>query len=455
MTPVAIVGGGITGLTAAFYLHQAHIPVTLYEASPRAGGMIQTTNHDGFLVEHGPNTILESAKEVSALVRDLGLKARCLYPAVGMQARYVARDGRTLRLPQSALAAVRTPLLSLRAKMRVLGEPFVPRAILEDETLSAFVTRRLGSELLDYLVDPFVGGVYAGDPDRLSVTHAFPKLYELEQKYGSLIKAAIFGARTRRKRETASKVGAPMLTFDAGLGVLVEALQSKLGSSVHLQSVVTGVRRHGSGWTIETPAGVSRSHSAVLLCTPAHRVTGLNIGSWPRQDLQSLREIYYPPLARIAVAFRRDQIAHALDGFGVLIPSRERMKTLGILFSSSLFPNRAPAGYALLTAYLGGSRGRDVVNTPDADLIGLALTDMRKLLGVSGCPVFEDIVRIPLSIPQYNVGYGAARDTIDALEVRTPGVFLASSYRGGISVADCIVSGRAASEKVLRYLADV
>jgi protoporphyrinogen/coproporphyrinogen III oxidase len=454
MTPVAIVGGGITGLTAAFYLQRQNIPVTLYESSSRTGGMIQTMSRDGFLVEHGPNTILESAPEVSALVSDLKLKSRCLYPAPGMSARYVVRDGRMLRLPQSALAAVRTPLLSLPAKIRILGEPFVPRGILEDESLSAFVKRRLGPELLDYLIDPFVGGVYAGDPDRLSVTHAFPKLHALEQTYGSLIKGSILGARARRKRGALSKVSAPMFTFDAGLGVIVEALQAHLGAAVNLQSVVTAVKRDGRGWTVKTSAGAARRHSAVLLCAPAYRVAGINIDGMPQPDLAPLREIYYPPVARVAVGFRRDRISHALDGFGVLIPNKERMNTLGILFSSSLFPNRAPAGCALLTAYLGGSRGRDVVNTSDAGLIELALTDMRKLLGASGPPVFEDVVRIPRSIPQYNVGYGGVKDTIGRLEAQAPGVFIASSYRHGISVADCIVGGRAASEKVLQYIAD-
>jgi protoporphyrinogen oxidase len=453
MTPVAIVGAGITGLTAAFYMQRQNIPVTLYESSSRAGGMIQSVRRGGFVIERGPNTILESAEEVSALITDLALKSRCLYPAPEMSARYMVRDGRMLRLPQSALAALRTPLLSFRAKIRVLGEPFVRRGILEDEPLSAFVTRRLGSEPLEYLIDPFVGGVYAGDPDCLSVTHAFPKLHALEQTYGSLIKGALLGARARRRRGAVSKAAAPMLTFDAGLTVLVEALQARLDGAVHLDSAVAGVRRDESGWTIETSAGASRKHSAVLLCAPAYRVAGLNINIRGWQDLASLREIYYPSIARVAVGFRRDQIAHALDGFGVLIPRKERMNTLGILFSSSLFPNRAPDGYSMLTAYLGGSRGRDVVNTTDAGLIELALTDMRKLVGASGCPVFEDVVRIPRSIPQYNVGYGAVKDTIGRLEAQAPGVFLAGSYRAGISVADCIVGGKAAAEKVLQYIA--
>lgn len=453
MTPVAIVGGGITGLTAAFYLRRANVPVTLYESSSRTGGMIQTIRRDGFLVEHGPNTILESGPEVPALVGDLGLKSRCLYPAAGMKARYVVRNGRAVRLPHSALGALRTPLLSLQAKVRVLGEPFVRRGILEDEPLSSFVTRRLGLELLDYVVDPFVGGVYAGDPDRLSVAHAFPKLHELERRYGSLIKGAILGARGRRKRVTAPKTRAAMLTFDDGLAVLAEALQSRLGSAVLLNSIVTDVRRDESGWTIETSAGVSRKHPAVLLCAPAHRVAEMNVGNGARQVLAALGTIDYPPIARVAVAFRRDRIAHALDGFGALIPRKERMNTLGIQFTSSLFPNRAPGGYALMTAYLGGSRGRDVVSATDSGLIELALIDIRKLLGVRGCPVFEDVVRIPLSIPQYNVGYGAVKDAIGKLEAQSPGVFVAGSYRDGISVANCIAGGKAASQKALRYIA--
>ena len=452
MTTVAIVGGGITGLTAAFYLQRSNIPVTVYESSARTGGMIRTVRRDGFLTEHGPNTILESAPEVSALVRDLNLQSRCLYPAASMKRRYVVRDGRTLPLPQSALAAVRTPLLSLQAKMRVLGEPFVRRGMLEDESLAAFVTRRLGAELLDYVIDPFVGGVYAGDPDRLSVAHAFPKLHELERTYGSLIKGSILGARARRKRATVPKAKAPMLTFDAGLTVLVDALQSQLEAAIQLDSVVTGVRRDGDGWTIEKSSGVSRKHSAVLLCAPAHRVAEMNIDSGAPRELASLRRLDYPPIARVAVAFRRDRITHALDGFGVLIPRKERMNTLGILFSSSVFPNRAPEGYALLTAYLGGSRGRGVLETTDDRLIEMALTDMRKILGVSESPVFEDVVRIPRSIPQYNVGYGEVKNAIVKFEAKAPGIFIASSYRGGISVSDCIAGGNAATEKVRGYV---
>ncbi len=451
MTPVAIVGAGIAGLTAAFYLQRSNIPVTLYESAPRAGGMIQTTGRDGFLVERGPNTILESAPEVSSLVSDLGLKSRCLYPAPGMKARYVVRDGRCVRLPQSALDALRTPLLSLQAKLRVLGEPFIARGVSADEPLSLFVRRRLGAEMLDYLIDPFVGGVYAGDPDRLSVAHAFPKLHALEQTYGSLIKGSILGARARKKRAAGSKIGAAMLSFDSGLGALVEALSARLAPAIHLQSAVTGVRRDGAAWTIETSAGERHKHPAVLLCAPAHRVAAIAIDDIPQPDLAPLREVHYPAIARVALAFPRDRVAHALDGFGVLIPRKEQMHALGILFSSSLFPNRAPEGYALLTAYLGGSRGRGIVDTADAGLVEYALADMRKLLGVSGRPVFEDVARIPLAIPQYNVGYGKVKDAIAGIEARAPGVFIAGSYRNGISVADCIVGGKAASRRVLQY----
>jgi protoporphyrinogen/coproporphyrinogen III oxidase len=452
MTNVAIVGGGITGLTAAFYLQRHHIPVTLYEASPRTGGMIQTTIRDGFLAENGPNTILESAPEIPALVEELGLNSRRLYPAPGSKARYVVRDGRMVRLPQSAMTAIRTPLLSMWAKLRILREPFVPKQVLEDESLAAFVQRRLGKEVLDYCIDPFVGGVYAGDPGRLSVTHAFPKLHALEQTYGSLIGGTILGARARKKRRGGSKTSSPMLTFDRGLGVLVETLQARLGDAVRLQSAVTGVKRQGAGWSVETSTGGSQEHSAVLLCMPAHRVAGMKLDDVQTPDLTPLREVYYPPIARVALAFPKNRIAHALDGFGVLIPSKERMNTLGILFTSSLFPNRAPQGYAVLTAFLGGSRGPDVVNSSDTGLVELALADMRKLAGVSGAPVFEDVVRVPLAIPQYNVGYCQVKSAIERIEAQATGVFVAGSFRNGISVADCIVSGKAASEKVHQYV---
>jgi oxygen-dependent protoporphyrinogen oxidase len=448
---VAIIGAGITGLTAAFYLQKQNIPVTVYESSSRVGGAIQTSSRDGFLVENGPNTILESAPEVSALVTDLDLKSRCVYPPASMKARYIVREGKAVRLPHSLLSAAATPLLTVGAKLRVLGEPFISRGDAGDETLASFVTRRLGAEFLDYLIDPFVGGVYAGDPGRLSVRHAFPKLHALEQTYGSLIKGTILGARSRKKRGP-SKASAPMLSFDNGLGVLTGALQARLGCAVHVETAVTAINRNHSGWVLDVSSGDREMHSAVVVSAPAHRLAGMGIEGMQQQDLNRLQEIYYPPIARVALGFRRHQIAHALDGFGVLVPKKEGMNTLGILFSSSLFANRAPADSVLLTAFMGGSRGGQVVERRDSTLVSLALADACKLFGVSGQPVFEDVLRIPLSIPQYNVGYETVPPVLDEIEKRAPGVFIASSYRHGISVADCIVGGKSAAEKVARYV---
>lgn len=451
MTSVAIVGAGITGLTAAYYLRKSGIPVAVYEASDHVGGMIQTLRADGYIAEHGPNTILQTSQAVSALIRDLGLTSRCLYAPPGMR-RFVVRGGITMALPDSLLSAARTPLLSPRGKMRVLFEPFVSRGDTEEESLSCFVKRRLGSELLDYIIDPFVGGVYAGDPERLSVRHAFPKLHALERRYGSLIGGAIRGARGRRG--TVSSSSAPMVSFDGGLAVLVETLQSALGDSLRLRSGVQAVTAEGRQWRVATDTR-THQHSAVLLCAPAHRVARMELGSRRWEDLNALRSVYYPPVARVALGFRRDQIAHPLDGFGVLIPRRESLHSLGILFSSSMFPNRAPEGHALLTAYLGGSRRSGVLDCTDSGLLDLAATDMRKLLGVSGAPVFQNVVRIADAIPQYNVGYGAVKAAIDRLEAALPGVFVAGNYRDGISVADCIKSGAGAGEKLLQYLPHV
>jgi len=451
MNSVAIVGGGITGLTAAYHLHQKNIPVTVYESSARAGGMIQTLESAGFLAEQGPNTILETNASVSELVCHLGLTSRRMYPSPGAEARYVVRDGKPVRLPESAMEAVRTPLLSTRAKVRVLGDLFIGRGSEPDETLSSFVTRRLGCELLDYLIDPFVGGVYAGDPDRLSVHHAFPKLEALEHRYRSLIGGTVLGARERRKRHEVSRTKARMLTFDRGLGVLVSALQSSLGDCIQLETAVTGIWRRRPGWRVDTAAGTTE-HSAVILCAPAHQVARLYMENGAKEEQDVLREVYYPPLARVALGFRSEQITHALDGFGILIPQKENMHCLGILFSSSMFPNRAPAGHALLTAYIGGSRHGEMVHTTDDNLVEMVLADLETVLGVSGAPVFQNVIRIIRSIPQYNVGYGEVKDTINRMEAESPGLFIAGNYRDGVSVADCIQGGVGACGKAMDYL---
>src|SRR5215468_11047595 len=268
MNPVAIIGAGITGLTAAFYLKRKGIPVTVYESSGRVGGVIQSLRQDGYLAEFGPNTLLETSPKISQLIRDAGLESRRLDPDPKVEARYVVRYKRPISMPGSPLGFFTTSLFSLKAKLAVLREPFVPaRRDGQEESIAEFVIRRLGQEFLDHAIDALVAGVYAGDPYKLSVPQAFPKLAQLEQRYGSMIKGQILGARERKKRGEVAKDRAPKFSFDQGLEVLTETLAAQLGESVRLNTRVTRAKQTPGGWTLELQeAGetVRAEHSAII-----------------------------------------------------------------------------------------------------------------------------------------------------------------------------------------------
>lgn len=458
MTPVAVIGGGITGLTAAFSLQRSGLPVVLYEASSRVGGVIQSIRRDGFLAEFGPNTILETSPRIAQLVRDAGLQERRINPDPRASARYVVRYQRPVEMPGSPLGFFTTELFSLRAKWAVLKEPFVPpRQDGVEESIAQFVVRRLGQEFLDHAIDALVAGVYAGDPYRLSVPHAFPKLGQLEQKYGSLIKGQILGARDRKKRGEVAKDRAPKFSFDEGLEVLPQTLAKHLGTGLHLSTRVRGLSRTSDGWRVqaESSNGVTEAeHSAVLFCGTAPALAQLRVESAPPIDLSVFSEIRYPPVSSVVLGFRREDVTHPCMGFGMLIPRVEGFKILGTIFSSALFPNRAPAGHLVLTNYVGGERYPELAGLPVDELVSITLADLTKLLGIKAKPVFQHHVCYPRAIPQYNVGYGKYRQALSEIETRAPGVFFAGHYRDGVSLGDSIVSGLNVADRIAKSLSN-
>jgi oxygen-dependent protoporphyrinogen oxidase len=459
MKPVAIIGAGITGLTAAFYLQRAGIPVTLYERNGRVGGVIQSLRRDGYLAEFGPNTILETSPKIGELVRDAGLESRRLAPDPKAEARYVVRYKRPIEMPGSPLGFFTTELFTLKAKLAVLCEPFLPRRSNgEEESIAEFVERRLGREFLDHAIDAMVAGVYAGDPRKLSVEQAFPKLAALETKYGSLIKGQILGARERRKRGEISKDRAPKFSFDEGLQVLPDTLRERLGDAVALQTGVTKLTQTADGWALDlrTTDGEARAeHSAVIYAGTAYKLAELQVelgASGAKLDLSSFSQIRHPPVASVVLGFRREDVAHPCAGFGALIPRVEGFKILGTIFSSSLFPNRAPAGHMTLTSYVGGERYPELAGLPPEELFKVTLEDLRTLLGVSGEPTFRHCAIYPKAIPQYNVGFGRFRALLTEIETKAPNLFFAGHYRDGISLSDSIVSGRNMAERVEKHL---
>jgi oxygen-dependent protoporphyrinogen oxidase len=453
LKPVAIIGAGITGLTAAFYLKRKGLPVVVYEASERVGGVIQSLRMDGYLAEFGPNTLLETSPKIGELVRDAGLQSRRLDPAPEAEARFVVRYRRPIEMPAKPLGFFTTELFSLKAKLAVVREPFIkPRRDGDEESIAEFVVRRFNQEFLDHAIDALVAGIYAGDPYKLSVTHAFPKLKALEDKYGSLINGQIFGARDRKKSGEVAKDRAPKFSFDHGLQVLPDTLAAQLGDAVRLNTSVTQLTQLEDGWGITTSIGLVE-HSAVVYCGTARRLAQLVIEAEKLPSLAPLSEIRYPPVASVVLGFRRGDVAHPCQGFGMLIPKIEGFKILGTIFSSSLFPNRAPAGHLTLTSYIGGERYPALASLPAEKLYETVCEDLRTLLGVRGRPTFQHCVLYPHAIPQYNVGYGRFKDLMTQAETRAPGLFLAGHYRDGVSLSDSIVSGINATDRVSGFLA--
>lgn len=468
---VVVIGAGISGLVAAYELKRRGVPVTVYEASSHAGGAIGTSLADGFLAEHGPNAFV-SSPSVDALITQLGLQPDVVEANPDANRRYVVRGGRLLPFPTTPPALLATSLLSLRAKLRVLMEPLVRGGARDaDESVASFVRRRLGPEVLDYAVNPFIAGIFTGDPERLSMAHAFPRVYELEREYGSLSKGLVQTLRRARRdaaearaqvqatphrHPAAPTAGARLISFRDGMQVLTDTLADALGNALKLATPVRLLHRGDARWIVESgPDGAVRARAvdAVVLAAPAHSVAAMELPAAIRRDAIPIEQVAYPPVSSLTLGFRREDIAHPLDAFGVLVPAIEGRQILGISFTSSLFPERAPEGHVAVTVFVGGARQPDLARLQTDALVRLVRTDLRDLLGVRGEPVFTKHVYWSRGIPQYEVGYGRVKAAADETEAANAGLYLTGNYRHGVSVGDCIASGQQVADRVATYLA--
>jgi oxygen-dependent protoporphyrinogen oxidase len=440
---IAILGGGLTGLAAAFRLTTLGHRVRLFERSSRVGGVVRSELSDGWLVEAGPNSFQESSPEITALLHELGLDAERITTSPQSKNRYVVRRGRLAAVPMSPSAFLSSPLLSLGAKLRVLGELLTQRrARTTDLSLAAFARAHFGPQVVDYVVQPFASGVYAGDAQKLSTRYAFPKLWELEQTHGSLLRGQI--AAAKRRRAAGLPATPPLISFRRGLQALPDALAARLpAGSFQLNARVDGLVP-GDRWQILWHDGQrvqTEAFDAVVSTLPAPALAQLTIGPLGEKPLISLDAIAHPPVASLFLGFRREQVAHALDGFGALVPAVERRSVLGVIFSSSLFPDRAPPGHVALTVMIGGALRPDLALLPAEKLWAAVRGDLQDLLGVTGEPVFSRSTLWPGAIPQYQLGHERHFEAMVACEREHPGLFIGGNMRDGIALPACLLGG--------------
>lgn len=439
MIDFAIVGAGISGLSSAWFLRQQGFSVCVVEAAGQVGGTIRSTRHDGFLIEGGPNSTLENTDALGELIRGVGLEGGLQAANPAANRRYILKQERLVQMPGNALEFLRTPLFSTRGKLRLLAEPFIGRAPA-DESIADFVRRRLGREFLDWAIDPFISGVYAGDPERLSVRFATRKIHALEARYRSLFVGALL--RLLRGGRSGPAPSGRMISFSSGMQAFPQAVARSLGDMVRVGSGVAALNRQAEGWRLILE-GNSGSIAArrVVLALPAYRAADL-LQPLSAPLSEALNAIEYAPVASVALGFDRDQVGHPLDGFGFLIPGREGRKTLGTLFSSTLFPGRAPADHVLLTAFIGGARNQRVTEMNETELMAQVLAEIRPILNIQGDPMLVRVQRWRHAIPQYRLGYGELLERIRRLLGAQEGLYARANWLDGISLSDCVRNGR-------------
>ncbi len=472
---VVVVGGGLSGLAAAHRIHERsfslrrQIELVVVEAKDRVGGVIGTTRFDGFTVEEGPDSFITNKPWGVEVCRRLGLGDQVIETDPSHRRSFVVRNGRlapvpegfVLMAPSRLLPVLTSPILSWRGKLRMLMDLVIPRRDDEtEESLAAFVRRRLGREALDRLVQPLVAGIYTADPNDLSLKATLPQFLAMEREHGSLIRAARRAARDRdslhvEEQASGARYGL-FITLAEGMDTLPRALAASLPPGcIRTETAVRRVSRNGpvSPWLVELLDGPSIEADSVVLSTEAHAAARLLDSADPALALQ-LRAIPYASSIIVNSAYRRDQITHPLDGFGAVVPAIEGRPILAVSFLSVKFPNRAPAGTVLLRAFIGGATRPDQLDLEDGALSALVQRELGELIGASGEPLFVRIGRHPRSMPQYNLGHLERVAAIRRHLSKHGRLYLTGIAYDGVGIPDCVHAALLTADALLDALAN-
>jgi oxygen-dependent protoporphyrinogen oxidase len=459
---IAVIGGGISGLAAAFRITELlpQAELTLFEASDRLGGVLETVRGDGYLIERSADSFTTKLLWAADLCRRLGLAEQLLPTDESKRRALVVRDGKLLPVPAGFVLmspgrmwpVLTTPVLSWRGKLRLLAERFVPRRNVgnenpADESVASFATRRVGRETYERLVQPLLAGIYTADPEKLSMAATLPELLAYERQGGSLWR------RPLATRESGARYGLFVAPRD-GMGSFVQAIAKRLPTdSVKLNTRVEGVRRAESGWLVNI-AGDTRPHpfDGVVVALPAYAAEEL-LGGCDRELADELAGIEYAGCAVVSIVYRREQLAKPLEGFGFVVPQVESRPIIAASYASEKFPVRAPEGDVLIRVFLGGAMRPELLDQPDESLSSLAHEQLAELLGISGSPLRIDVARWPRSMPQYHVGHVDRVRRIMSCVEALPGLELAGNAYSGVGIPQCIRSGELAADRIAGLLA--
>lgn len=466
---VAVVGGGIAGLATAFNVERGardagiNLHVTVFESSSSVGGKLRTIREGGYLIEEGPNGWLDNEPATARLLSRVGLEEATLKSEDATRHRFLLVNGRLRELPMTPKAFIKSDLLSPASKLRVAAELFVPKRKdlgcaadnpERDETVYEFGRRRLGRAFAELLLDPMVKGIFGGDARRLSLAAAFPRMVELEKNYGGLFKAMIKIARERKRNGGAggspAGPGGTLTTVSGGMEMLPGTLSGLLRAEVLTDSPVAEVRPEGGRWAVTAAGRRHGPYDCVIDAAPAHAAAG-HLSDERLSRL--LEEIRYVPIAVVALAFDGKRVEHPLHGFGMLNPSNQGARLMGVLWSSSIFKDRAPEGKILLRCMAGGAANPEAAGLKDERLIGLCMDELGRLYGISGDPERAWVIRHEKAIAQYERGHLARIKEILGRVRATPGLFLTGSSYRGVSTNHCIAEAEKTAGAVLDYMA--
>ncbi|KAK4803435.1 hypothetical protein SAY86_003252 [Trapa natans] len=479
---VAIVGSGVSGLAAAYKLKSHGVDVKVFESEGRIGGRLRSISRNDLIWDEGANTMTESEADVQNLLDDLDLREKQQYP-LSQHKRYIVRNGMPVLIPTNPIGLIQSSILSTQSKIRIILEPFLWKKKNaperpEDcahESVGRFFERHFGREVVDYLIDPFVAGTSAADPESLSMQHYFPELWNLEQRFGSIIAGGIQSQFSARKEKRGDIRGSPekgkrplgSFSFEGGMQTLANRLCEKLGKdNLKLQSKVLSLcyshdgKTSSENWSLVVASDKRHSREssfdAVIMTAPLSNVKEMEITRrgipFP---LNFIPEVIYMPLSVIITSFKKENVKRPLEGFGVLVPSKEQnsgLRTLGTLFSSVMFPDRAPRDLYLYTTFIGGSRNSELAKASMDELKKIVTSDLNMLLGAEGEPTFVNHYYWSKGFPLYGQNYESVLKAIKKMEEELPGFFYAGNHKGGISVGKAISSGCQAADLVISYL---